>query len=283
MSDAPLEALLRRDRTVVIASAAGTAALAWAYILLLVAQMDMSPAALGASMSNMGGAGQSIPSATLSGSAASMAMPQIRAWSSTEFAFMFWMWAVMMVGMMLPSAAPMLLIHARVARHSVTQGKPIAATGWFAAGYILAWSVFSVGATVAQWALERTLVLTPMMASASDIFGGSVLIAAGLYQWTPLKDRCLSHCQAPLHFIQHHGGFSKDAWASLRLGLRHGLYCVGCCWVLMALLFVGGVMNILWIAGIAIFVLLEKVIPVGRLVARTTGVGLIAFGLWTLI
>jgi predicted metal-binding membrane protein len=282
MSDAPLEAVLRRDRAVVIASAVATAGLAWAYIVWLAADMNMDTASLGGSMSVMGVTNESSPSVTASG-AATMAMPQIRSWSATEFAFMFWMWAVMMIGMMLPSAAPMLLIHARVARHSVTQGKPIATTGWFAAGYILAWSVFSVGATIAQWALERALVLTPMMASASDIFGGSVLIAAGLYQWTPLKDRCLSHCQAPLHFIQHHGGFRKDASGSLRLGLKHGLYCVGCCWVLMALLFVGGVMNILWIAAIAIFVLLEKVIPVGRLIARTAGVGLIALGLWTLV
>jgi predicted metal-binding membrane protein len=261
MSDAPLEAVLKRDRALVIGAVAVTAAFAWAYILWLAAAMDMGQAASGA---------------------AAMAMPRLRPWSPAEFAFMFGMWAVMMVGMMLPSAAPMLLIHARVARQSSIQGKPIAATGWFAGGYILAWSGFSICATAAQWALERALLRSPMMASQSDAFGGAVLIAAGLYQWTPFKDRCLTQCQTPLLFIQRHGGFRRDAPGSVGLGVRHGLYCVGCCWGLMALLFVGGVMNVLWIAGLTVFVLLEKVIPAGRLVSRTAGAGLVVLGLWTL-
>jgi predicted metal-binding membrane protein len=135
---------------------------------------------------------------------------------------------------------------------------------------------------LAQWALERAALLTPMMEGASEIFGSAVLIAAGLYQWTPVKDACLRQCQAPWLFIQRHGGFRRDAAGSLGLGVRHGAYCVGCCWALMALLFVGGIMNVMWIAAIAILALVEKVSPVGRTIARIAGVGLFAGGAWLL-
>ena len=121
-----------------------------------------------------------------------------------------------------------------------------------------------------------------MMESASAIFGSALLIAAGLYQWSPLKDACLRQCQAPLQFIQRHGGFRRDAKGSLKLGIRHGAYCVGCCWALMALLFVGGVMNLLWIAVLTVFILLEKVIPAGRVIARVAGGVLAASGGWLL-
>jgi predicted metal-binding membrane protein len=114
------------------------------------------------------------------------------------------------------------------------------------------------------------------------MFGGAILIAAGLYQWTPLKDVCLRQCQTPWLFIQRHGGFRREAMGCLRLGARHGAYCVGCCWALMALLFFGGVMNVLWIAGIAMLVLVEKVIPAGRAVARIAGAGFLAGGAWLL-
>jgi predicted metal-binding membrane protein len=242
--------------------------------------MDMSggPAATGMAMppaAPMQGAGSS--------GMAAMAAPAARPWMPATFIFMFAMWAVMMVGMMLPSAAPMLLIHARVARQSITRGRPFAPTAWFAGGYLMAWTLFSVAATAAQWALDRALLITPMMASASPYLGAGILIAAGSYQWSPLKDVCLTQCQAPLLFIQRNGGFRRDASGSLRLGLRHGLYCVGCCWALMALLFVGGVMNVLWIAAIAIFVLLEKAVPAGRLVSRLAGTALVAAGVYMLV
>src|SRR5258707_5702877 len=132
-------------------------------------------------------------------------------WTTTEFAFVFGMWAVMMIGTMTPSVAPMLLIYARVGREAAHQGKQLAASAYFAAGYLLTWIGFALVATSAQWALERAALLTPMMAGASDILGGVVLIAAGLYQWTPLKDACLRQCQAPWWFIQRHGGFRPDA------------------------------------------------------------------------
>jgi predicted metal-binding membrane protein len=192
------------------------------------------------------------------------------------------MWAVMMVGMMAPSAAPMILIYARVGRKAKGDGKPLAATGWFAAGYFLAWTGFSLAATLAQWAVERAALLDSQMASASNLFGGIVLIAAGIYQWTPIKDVCLAQCQSPLAFLMRLGGFRGDAAGGLELGLRHGAYCVGCCWVLMALLFVVGVMNVLWIALLALLVLLEKLTPFGRWIARAAGVGFVAGGIYLL-
>jgi predicted metal-binding membrane protein len=177
----------------------------------------------------------------------------------------------------------MILIYARVGRQATLKGKTLAATGFFASGYLLAWTVFSLVATIGQRLLERAALLMPMMAIATGILGGLVLIVAGVFQWTPLKDACLKHCQAPLGFIQRHGGFRRDAFGSLGVGFRHGVYCVGCCWALMTLLFVGGVMNLIWIAGLTIFVLLEKVVPLGRLISRTAGVGLTAWGAWLLI
>jgi predicted metal-binding membrane protein len=268
MSDVALVAVLRRDRGIVIAALATITAAAWAYTLWLAHGMDMGGAGGAMSMPDMPGM--------------DMMAPAFRPWMPAEFAFVFVMWAVMMVGMMTPSAAPMILIYARVGRQAAVQGRSLPSVGWFAAGYLLAWLAFSIVATIGQWGLARAALLTPMMASASGVFGGIVLLAAGLYQWTPLKDVCLKHCQSPLTFIQRHGGFRRDIAGALRLGFRHGLYCVGCCWALMALLFVGGVMNVLWIAGLAIFVLAEKIAPVGRLLSRAAGLGLIGWGIWTL-
>lgn len=256
MTGTALEAVLRRDRLVVAASLAALTTLSWAYTLYLAAGMEVH-----------------------AGMAAS---PAYHPWDATRFVFMFVMWAVMMVGMMTPSAAPMILLYARVGRQASQQGRSLAATGYFAGGYLLAWTVFSLAATGAQWALEYGLLLSPVMAATSRFFGGLLLVAAGIYQWTPIKDACLTHCQSPLAFIQSHGGFRRDAVGSLKMGFGLGLYCVGCCWALMALLFVGGVMNLLWIAGLAIFVLLEKLIRQGVWLQRTVGLGLIAAGAWLL-
>jgi predicted metal-binding membrane protein len=148
----------------------------------------------------------------------------------------------------------------------------LAASAYFAAGYLLAWIGFALLATSAQWALDRIGFLTPTMAGANDIFGGAVLIAAGLYQWTPLKDACLRQCQAPWWFIQRHGGFRADARGALALGARHGGYCIGCCW-----------MNVVWIAALAILVLAEKVVPAGRALSRIAGAGLVAAGAWLIV
>ena len=209
-------------------------------------------------------------------------MPTAAPWTAMEFGFVFAMWAVMMIGMMTPSATPMVLVYARLGRQAARHGKSLPASAYFAAGYLVTWVGFALAATVAQWAMERSALLTPTMEGASDIFSGVVLIAAGIYQWTPLKDICLRQCQAPWLFIQRHGGFRSDIAGTLGLGMRHGGYCIGCCWVLMALLFVGGVMNVLWIAAIAMLVLAEKVIPAGRAISRTAGAALVAAGVWLL-
>jgi predicted metal-binding membrane protein len=269
MTEAMLEIILRRDRTIVAAALAALTALAWTYVLWLAADMDMG----GMEMNGF----RMIPAGMR------IMAPALAPWQSIEFVYVFAMWAVMMVGMMTPSAAPMILIYARVGRQASTRGKPFAATGWFAAGYLLTWVGFALVATAAQWALDRAALLDPKMASANQVFGGIVLIAAGIYQWTPLKDICLAQCQSPLLFIQREGGFRRDPSGSLLLGLRHGAYCIGCCWVLMALLFAGGVMNVLWIATISAFVLIEKIVPVGRLISRIAGAGFVAAGTWLVV
>ncbi|QFI68292.1 hypothetical protein EKH55_3418 [Sinorhizobium alkalisoli] len=287
--------LLRRDRMIVAASLATLTAISWIYILWLAATMDMGGMAvpgtdigmgtnmgMGADMHMPAETGRSLGTDQQAGGLASVLGLEPRPWSAVEAGVMATMWIVMMVGMMLPSATPMILLYAHVGRHSLRQGKPFAATGFFAGGYLLAWTGFALAATLGQWLLEGTL-LSPALASASRVFSGIVLVVVGLYQWTPLKDACLSHCQAPIVFIQTHGGFRRDPRGAVALGFRHGLYCVGCCWALMALLFVGGIMNVLWIAAIAGLVLVEKLVRAGRVLPRAAGAVLIAAGLWQLL
>jgi predicted metal-binding membrane protein len=280
LTDTPLEAALQRDRIIVAAALIVVTLLAWAYILLLAGEMGMADTAAG------GMPGMDMPSMDMPGmsmeSSSGTVLGSFRPWTPADFGFVLTMWAVMMVGMMTPSVAPMVLLYARAGREAARQGEPIAATGWFLAGYLLVWVGFSVLATGAQWALTRLALLTPAMTSASAIFGGILLIAAGLYQWTPIKSACLSQCQTPLQFLMRQGGFRNDPRGALALGARHGGYCLGCCWVLMALLFVGGVMNVLWIAGIAVLILLEKLVPTGRLVPRISGVVMVGAGIWLL-
>jgi predicted metal-binding membrane protein len=269
VSDTSLEAVLRRDRLIVVAALAALTVLAWVDLIWLADDMTMG----GMDMTGY----RMIPAGR------GLMMPATEPWKPIEFGYVFVMWAVMMVGMMTPSVAPMILIYARVGRQAAAQAKPFAASGWFAAGYLLAWTAFSLAATLAQWLVERAALLTPMMGSASNRAGGIVLILAGIYQWTPFKDACLSQCRSPLFYIQEHGGFRRDPTGALMLGLRHGLYCIGCCWALMALLFVGGIMNLLWIAVLAILVLLEKIMPRGGAVARLAGVAFAAGGVWLML
>jgi predicted metal-binding membrane protein len=210
-------------------------------------------------------------------------MPAHTPWRAMEFAFVFAMWTVMMVGMMTPSAAPVILMYARVGRQTEAQGGPLAATVWFASGYFLVWAAFSLLATLVQWALERTALLDSAMASTSNVLGGLVFVAVGSYQWTRLKDICLAECQRPFAFLIRHGGFRRDMTGCVMLGLRHGAYCVGCCWALMTLLFIGGVMNLLWIVLLALLILLEKVTSFGRQIAFLTGGVFVAAGAWMLL
>jgi predicted metal-binding membrane protein len=262
-----LEGPLRRERAIIIAALGVLTALAWFDLVWLANDMAMD--------------GREMTGYRMIPAGQALMMPASSPWQPIEFAYVFAMWVVMMIGMMTPSAAPIILVYARVGRHAVAS-RPFRATAWFAGGYLLAWIVFSLAATSAQWGFERAALLTPMMASASKILGGSLLILAGLYQWTPLKDVCLSQCQAPLGFILRHGGFQGTATSSLTLGFRHGVYCLGCCWALMVLLFALGVMNLFWITALAILVLLEKVIPSGRVIARIAGIASIVGGLWML-
>jgi predicted metal-binding membrane protein len=266
MADGILEAVLRRDRLIVGSALGLIAVLAWVYVLWLAAGMSMD----GMNMSGF----RMVPAA------GGIMAPADAPWTAIEFALVFMMWSVMMVGMMAPSAAPMILLYARVGRQGRIAAKPLAATGWFAAGYFLTWAGFSLAATVVQWVLQREALLDARMASASVLAGAVVLIAAGIYQWTPLKNACLAQCQTPFRFLMSHGGFRGDVPGCLRLGILHGTYCVGCCWLLMTLLFVVGVMNVLWIALLALLVLLEKLTPWGRWVARIAGVLCIAAGAW---
>ena len=202
-------------------------------------------------------------------------------WDAQYFLLIFLMWAAMMVAMMLPSALPTILIFHRAARNDPEIHSPARRLFAFAAGYMLAWCGFSIVASFLQWGLAEAALLSPMMVSATPWLGGSILIAAGLYQWTPLKSACLRQCRSPLAFIAQY--WQPGMPGALQLGLRHGLYCVGCCWALMLLLFVGGVMSLLWIGGITAFVLLEKLAPYGARQGRLSGLALVVAGAWVLI
>ncbi len=254
-----LEALLARDRIIVLAGLAGVTALAWAYLVGLAANMSAVPNTLGEVL----------------------AATEMSAWGLRDFTLMLLMWAVMMVGMMVPSAAPMILVFAAFNRKQSESGRPFVSTGVFLLGYLVVWALFSLGATLLQYALERGALLSPMMTTTSPLLGGALLVAAGGYQWTPLKYACLRHCRTPPQFILY--PWRPGAGGALRMGLEHGAYCLGCCWILMGLLFVGGVMNLLWIALIAGFVLLEKALRLGEVAGRATGVALAVCGLVVLV
>jgi predicted metal-binding membrane protein len=205
----------------------------------------------------------------------------IQGWTAPYFGMMFIMWAIMMIGMMLPTAAPMILIYAAVARKAQKQQTPIAKTAAFSAGYIFMWIIFSFFATVFQWQLDKFALLSPMMVTNSPKIGAALLMAAGIYQLLPIKNNCLKHCQSPFHFISNH--WRPGNLGAFFMGISHGAYCIGCCWVIMLLLFVGGVMNILWIAAITIFVLLEKILPMGGQGGKVSGILMIVVGIIMLL
>ncbi|MEJ1160074.1 DUF2182 domain-containing protein [Prosthecomicrobium sp. N25] len=202
-------------------------------------------------------------------------------WSASYGLLVFAMWWVMMAAMMLPSAWPMLLLFARVNRRSGTPADRLAATGLFGLGYLAAWGGFSLLATGLQAGLEQARLMSPMMVVDNVRLAGLVLLAAGLWQFTPFKARCLGRCRSPLAFLVDR--WRDGAGGALRMGLEHGLWCLGCCWVLMALLFVGGIMNLYWIVGLAAFVLVEKNAPFGPAAGRVAGCTLVASGAWLLV
>jgi predicted metal-binding membrane protein len=245
--------VLRQGRFAPLLAIAGVTAIAWLYLLTAPQGMDM---AMG-DMPDMPG----------------MATPFAAPW-------VFAMWWVMMLGMMLPSVSPMILTFGTLQRRKRERDETYVPMLLFVGGYLLVWGAFSLAATAAQWALQRYALLSPALAMENSVFGGILFIMAGIYQFTPLKRACLSHCRSPFAFLLNHW---RDGWAgALRMGADHGLYCLGCCWFLMALLFAVGAMNLLWVAAIAVFVFAEKLLPVGVQVGRIGGGAMMLFGVWLL-
>jgi predicted metal-binding membrane protein len=198
-----------------------------------------------------------------------------------HLAFLFIMWWIMMVAMMLPSAAPMIMLFASVSGKQREQGKPYVPTAVFASTYLVVWGAFSIVAASLQWWIETRIEPVAAAGISNKTLAGAVLLAAGAYQLTPLKDACLRQCRSPLNFLMTRW---RPGWrGALRMGVEHGAYCVGCCWLLMGLLFVGGIMNLWWVIGIAVYVLLEKVLPAGPWLGRALGAILAAAGALVLI
>jgi predicted metal-binding membrane protein len=274
------EHLLKRDRTITVAGLVILCVMAWLYVV--------TGAGLGMSARQMTTLAffphqqaqdvmQEMPGMPVD--------PARSDWGFASWALMIGMWWIMMIAMMTPSAAPAILLYARVHRAALAKGQlrdEVAPIGAFAAGYLSVWLGFAVAAAALHFALERVgLISTMMMGSRSRWLSGGVLIAAGLYQLSPLKNVCLAQCRAPASFLARH--WRPHASGALRLGAQHGAYCVGCCWMLMALLFVGGVMNLIWIAALTTLVLIEKVLPRGQWIGRSAGIALAGWGVATLL
>ncbi len=259
----PVEAVLRRDRLLTAALLALVCLVAWAYTVA-GAGMEMSGLRM-----TPGFGGGSVD--------ASMAMPMQEAgWSLAHATLMLAMWWVMMVAMMLPSAAPTILIAAAINRRSTAEHPPFGTTGFFLSGYLVAWLFYSILAVAAQYAFVSLDLLSVRMASTSPLLSAMFLIAAGLWQFSPVKRACLRHCREPISFLMERRG--QGNLGALRTGLRHGTYCVGCCWLLMGLLFVGGVMNLYWIGALTFLVLVEKNTAPGPGFGRITAALLIVAG-----
>ncbi len=272
--------MIARDRQVTLGGLVVLCALAWLYIVMGagfgMSAREMTTFALfphqqaaamaGDHMDAMGMAAKPVVASALAGWVLPIAM-----------------WWVMMIAMMVPSAAPTILLYARVHRHSIAQEQiqeKLAPTGAFVAGYLLIWLGFSIAAATLHWMMESSGIISGT-GSRSQWISAGVLIAAGSYQFSPLKTACLSHCRSPAAFLSRH--WRPHALGALRLGAIHGAYCVGCCWALMALLFVGGAMNLIWIAALSVLVIAEKILPPGRVVGRGMGLLLIGWGIATML
>jgi len=273
--DTTLEAAAGRARRVVVGALAAVIALSWAYLL--------AGAGMGLSALEMTRMSQSELEAAITegmGGMAGTAMMTPAVWTPVYAVLMFFMWWIMMVAMMLPSAAPMILLFATINRKQRERGHPYVATSVFGLAYLFVWAGFSLLAVILQWGLERTGLRSPLLVGTSAALGGGLLLAAGVWQLTPIKHACLRHCRSPLGFlIARWRPGARGAWI---MGLAHGAFCVGCCWFLMGLLFFGGVMNLYWIVGLALFVLFEKTVPAGHWLGYATGIALLVFGAWLL-
>ncbi|MBI4342062.1 MAG: DUF2182 domain-containing protein [Candidatus Omnitrophica bacterium] len=248
-----IEQILERDRLAIGAGLACVTTVSWAYLIQDTRTMDC--------MAMM---------ASLSG-------PQQRAWSLIEVWWLFVMWAVMMVAMMAPSVAPTALTFAAVSRRRRQQNRPFVSTSVFLGGYLAVWTLFSAVAAAGQWVLHTTALLSSSMVLLSPAASGGLLILAGIFQFTPLKRACLVHCQSPLTFLMTE--WREGALGTLLMGARHGAFCVGCCWLLMAVLFAVGVMHLGWVALISAVVLIEKIAPARGWVSRISGMLLVAWGI----
>jgi predicted metal-binding membrane protein len=209
-------------------------------------------------------------------------------WTPGYAFHMFSMWWLMMIAMMLPSATPMVLLHAAVTRKGLARANDTgpdrpshrvhSTTTAFITGYLAMWGAFSLVAVATQWAIGRGELLSAMMMSTSKLLSSGLLLAAGVWQLTPVKTVCLRHCRSPISFLSAH--WHPGIGGAFRMGIEHGVFCLGCCWFLMALLFYGGIMNLIWIIGLALLVLIEKMMPAGVTFGRITGLLLIAWGVW---
>ena len=211
------------------------------------------------------------------GSAKYMWLMPMGRWDVTDFMLGFLMWVIMMIGMMIPSAAPMIFLYAKIRRRAEANGRAFALTSIFSLGYFAIWAVFSLAATLLQYLLTEWRLYSDLMETDNAGLSGLILILAGLYQLTPWKNACLAHCQSPLGFLTNH--WRDGAGGAFCMGVTHGGYCLGCCWLIMLVLFSVGVMNLFWIAVLSVFVLCEKFFATGKRVAYGTGVALVAFGL----
>ncbi len=254
-------ALPPAERWTLLGAVAAVTAGAWGWMLHMAMEMD----------------------AMMSGGLIEAWMPPSasRPWSGYDFWMLFAMWAVMMVAMMTPSALPTIKMHLTIARNRPADARRPLLWGLFLTGYLSAWTVFSSLIAFVQWPLHQWGLLDPMMESRSSLMSGLLLIVAGLYQWTPWKDACLNQCRSPLQFLMAH--WREGAAGAWRMGWENGLFCVGCCWALMLVLFALGVMNILWVAALTLFVLLEKAMPgPSRLLRGIAGLVLTGAGVWLL-
>jgi len=256
------ETVLRRDRSVVLVGLGLIVLLSWVYLGYLA--WNMTP------MVDMGAVSMEMGK--------EMAMPAIQPWGTVDYVLIFIMWSVMMFAMMTPSAAPMVLTYTKFNRQRQDQLQPVPGTAVFFLGYLLVWTAFSVVATLAQGGLRAATLLSPMMETTSPVLGGIILIAAGVFQFTPLKYACLSHCRTPLGYFMTE--WREGKLGALVMGVHHGAFCVGCCWLIMALLFVAGVMNLVWIAIIAVYVLAEKLLPDSHKVSWGIGALMTSWGIW---
>ena len=255
------EKIVRRDRLIVFVALGFIVFLAGLYTVLGVG-MDMSAL----EMTHMSSNG-----------AEPMAMASMMRWTPSYLALVALMWWIMMIAMMTPSAAPTILLFSALKRIGKDGKNAHLFSATFLFGYLVIWGVFAISATLLQWGLGSVgLVDISMMTISSKFFAGLVLICAGLYQFSPVKNACLEHCRSPASFLTEHN--RPGLKGAFNTGARHGVFCLGCCWAIMALLFVGGIMNLYWITGLAVYVVVEKFLPNGKLVAKVTGAALVTSG-----